>query len=79
VIEPRHSFGSGDFAAVLDRPIAGTGVAVSITVDHGTEFTARALDDSAYRRDVKLDFIRPGRPTENGHIESFNGDSETNA
>jgi len=22
---------------------------------------------------VKLDFIRPGKPTENGYIESFNG------
>ena len=46
---------------------------MSITVDHGTEFTSRALDDWAYRRGVKLDFIRPGRSFENGHIESFNG------
>ena len=42
-------------------------------MDHGTEFTSRALEDWAYRRGVKLDFIRPGKPTENGHIESFNG------
>ena len=73
VIEPRHSFGGGDVAAVLDRAIAGSGVPVSITVDHGTEFTSRALEDWAYRRGVKLDFIRPGKPTDNGHIESFNG------
>ena len=45
----------------------------SITVDHGTEFTSKALEEWAYRRGVKLDFIRPGKPTENGHIESFNG------
>jgi len=45
---------------------------VSITVDHGTEFTSRALEDWAYRRGIKLDFIRPGKPTEDGHIESFN-------
>ena len=49
------------------------GAPASITVDHGTEFTSQALDEWAYRRDVKLDFTRPGRPTDNGHIESFNG------
>jgi putative transposase len=46
---------------------------LSITVDHGTEFTSKALEDWAYRRGVKLDFTHPGKPTENGHIESFNG------
>jgi hypothetical protein len=42
-------------------------------VDHGTEFTSRALDDWAWRRGVQLDFIRPGKPVENGLCESFNG------
>lgn len=45
----------------------------AITVDHGTEFTSKALDEWCYFRGVKLDFIRPGKPTENGMIESFNG------
>ena len=45
----------------------------AITVDHGTEFTSKALDEWCYMRGVKLDFIRPGKPTENGFIESFNG------
>jgi putative transposase len=31
------------------------------------------MDAWAYRHGVKLDFIRPGKPVENGHIESFNG------
>ena len=31
------------------------------------------MDAWAYQRQVKLDFIRPGRPMENGYIESFNG------
>ena len=44
-----------------------------ITVDHGTEFTSKALDEWAYRRGVALDFIRPGKPVENAFIESFNG------
>jgi putative transposase len=45
----------------------------AITVDHGTEFTSKALDAWAYQRGVQLDFIRPGKPTENAFIESFNG------
>jgi putative transposase len=45
----------------------------AITVDHGTEFTSKALDERAYRRGVALDFIRPGKPVENAFIESFNG------
>ena len=52
---------------------AKLGTPESITVDHGTEFMSKALEDWAWRRGVKLDFIRPGKPTENGHIESFNG------
>jgi putative transposase len=60
-------------ADALDQAIARHGKPRSITVDHGTEFTSRALDDWAYRRGVLLDFIRPGKPVENGFIESFNG------
>ena len=45
----------------------------AITVDHGTEFTSKALDEWAWRHGVQLDFIRPGKPVENGMIESFNG------
>jgi putative transposase len=45
----------------------------SITVDNGTEFCSKAVDGWAYRKGVTLEFIRPGRPVENGFIESFNG------
>jgi putative transposase len=48
-------------------------VARSVTVDHGTEFHSRALEDWAYQRGVQLDFIRPGKPVEHAFIESFNG------
>lgn len=58
---------------VLDRVLATPTVPRSITVDHGTEFQSRALEDWAYRRGVQLDFIRPGKPVENAFIESFNG------
>ena len=45
----------------------------AITVDHGTEFTSKSLDEWAWNSGVQLDFIRPGKPTGNAFIESFNG------
>jgi putative transposase len=65
---------SGEKVAVaLDKALLQRGAPESITVDNGTEFTSRALDHWAYRNGVHLDFIRPGKPVENGYIESFNG------
>lgn len=43
-----------------------------ISVDNGTEFTSRSLDHWAYWNKVQLDFSRPGKPTDNAFIESFN-------
>jgi putative transposase len=44
-----------------------------IQCDNGTEFTSQALDEWVHRQGIKLDFSRPGKPTDNGSIESFNG------
>jgi putative transposase len=44
-----------------------------IRIDNGPEFISQELDEWAYRRGIKLDFIQPGKPAENGYIESFNG------
>jgi putative transposase len=57
----------------LDAVAAHRPLPKAIGVDHGTEFTSKALDEWAYRRGVELAFTRPGRPTENAFIESFNG------
>ena len=64
---------SSTMAEALDRVLAEAAIPRSITVDHGTEFTSRALEDWVYHRGVALDFIHPGKPVQNGHIESFNG------
>ena len=65
---------SGEKVSIaLDKVVALRGAPVSITVDNGTEFTSKALDLWAYKNGVHLDFIRPGKPVENGYIESFNG------
>ena len=60
-------------AAALDKIVVRRGAPKSITVDNGTEFASKAMDLWAYTNGVHLDFIRPGRPVENGYIESFNG------
>ena len=44
-----------------------------IIVDNGIEFTSKALDQWVYENHVQLQFITPGRPMENGYIESFHG------
>ena len=44
-----------------------------ITVDNGSEFASKVFDEWTFRHGIKLDFIRPGKPVENGMIESFNG------
>ena len=44
-----------------------------IRVDNGPEFTSKALDQWAHEHGVHLEFIRPGKPTDDCFIESFNG------
>ena len=42
-------------------------------LDNGPEFISKALDLWAWLNGVTLDFSRPGKPTDNAFIESFNG------
>lgn len=56
----------------LDEVAASGGLPECISVDNGPEFISNALDRWAYARGVRLHFIRPGKPTENAFIESFN-------
>lgn len=62
-----------DVVAVLDRIRAKRGTPQSIRVDNGPEFVSKSLDWWAYFNQVTLDFSRPGKPTDNPFIESFNG------
>lgn len=57
----------------LQRIAAARGVPHAIRCDNGTEFTAQPLDLWAYWNRVALDYSRPGKPTDNAFIESFNG------
>jgi putative transposase len=58
---------------MLDRLARQRGKPRTLKVDNGPEFAGRMLDQWAYLNGVELDFSRPGKPTDNGHIEAFNG------
>jgi len=66
-------FTSGQVVQVLEELAYQRGTPAGIRVDNGPEFTGRMLDLWAYFQKVTLDFSRPGKPTDNAFIESFNG------
>ncbi len=49
------------------------GAPEAITIDNGTEFDSKVMDEWAFKRKVRLAFIGPGKPNENAYCESFNG------
>jgi putative transposase len=67
------SFTGARLARTLRELGASAGLPSMIVCDNGPEFTSKALDQWAFTAKVKLHFIRPGKPTENAFIESFNG------
>ena len=58
---------------VLERLSGTHGLPQALVVGNGPEFTSKALAAWAKDSGVRLHFITPGKPTENGYIESFNG------
>jgi putative transposase len=71
-LEAGAHFRGQDVAAILSRVASTRRLPGTINVDNGTEFTSRAFDHWAYTHHVQLDFSRPGKPTDNATIESFN-------
>lgn len=72
-IEVDTSLGGHRVVRVLERLREEHGAPERIMMDNGTEFTSKVLDEWAYLQKVGLEFIRPGKPMENGYVESFNG------
>jgi putative transposase len=60
-------------AQALTPVVLQRGAPRAITADNGSEFASRIVDAWACQHGIQLDFIRPGKPVENGFIESFNG------
>ena len=72
-IEVDTSLPGARVVRVLERLCAQHGRPRTITSDNGPEFVGLVLDAWAYKGGERLDFIEPGRPMQNGHLESFNG------
>jgi putative transposase len=72
-LEADTSLGSGRVTRVLERLIGERGRPESVRSDNGPEFTSRRM--LAWSEDWKIGLIhiQPGRPMQNGHVESFHG------
>jgi putative transposase len=67
------SLGGGRVVRVLDELRQRRGLPRQIRSDNGPEFVSRAVDQWAYAQGLRWHTIQPGRPMENGYVESFNG------
>ena len=72
-IHVAHSIPSVRVIEVLEQLREERGLPDVIVTDNGSEFTSRAFDAWAYSRGVRIDYIQPGKPMQNGFMESFNG------
>lgn len=73
-IEVGQSLKGSDVVRVLEALKVARGlVPERIQADNGSEFVSKELDRWAYENQVTMDFSRPGKPTDNPFIESFNG------
>ena len=72
-IEVGQSLKGHDVVRVLQQIANRRGAPQVLFCDNGSEFTSQVLDLWAYHNQVKIDFSRPGKPTDNAYVESFNG------
>ena len=71
-IEVDLSLPSVRVVRVLERIVAWRGYPVKIRMDNGPEFISVTLADWAEKYDIQLEFIKPGKPTQNSYVERFN-------
>jgi putative transposase len=71
-IEVGQSLRGEHVVTVLNRLTAQRGAPTRLLCDHGSEFCSQIVDLWAYQHHVRIDFSRPGTPTDNAHVESFN-------
>ncbi len=73
VIDVKFNYKGIDVVNSLKKAVSIYGLPKAIKVDNGPEFISKELDLWAYSNKVELDYSRPGKPTDNAFIESFNG------
>jgi putative transposase len=72
-IECGQSLRGEDVVRVLNRVKEQRRLPQLLFCDNGSEFTGQRMEMWAYCNGVKIDFSRPGKPTDNAFCESFNG------
>jgi putative transposase len=72
-LEVDSSFASRRVTRVLDAIVAWRGAPLAIRLDNGPELTSRHILAWSIERRIELAHIQPGRPMQNGHVESFHG------
>jgi putative transposase len=73
VVDPRFSYRGEDVVATLERACRLVGYPKTIRVDQGLSSSPAILICGPTPMTSILDFSRPGKPTDNAFIESFNG------
>lgn len=68
-----RSIGGHGVVEALERLRLAGRTPRTLQVDNGPEFRSFVLDQWCHEHGAVLDFIQPGKPTQNAHIESFNG------
>jgi putative transposase len=72
-IEVGHRLRGEHVVGILNRLVRRRGAPKYLFADNGAEFTGQLVDLWAYHHGTRIDFSRPGKPTDNAFIESFNG------
>jgi len=72
-IEVSFGIGSQQVTRVLERAFAEHGKPKTLRCDNGPEFTSRHFLAWCEQQGITVIHIQPGKPMQNGHVESFNG------
>lgn len=72
-LEIAHSFGSADVIRVFEAIAFERRLPKTIRFDNGSEFTSHKMLRWAAEHNIELQFIQPGKPTQNANAESLNG------
>ncbi len=72
-IDVGQRLSASDVVRVLDELRSKRGAPRTLFCDNGSEFTSQVMDLWAYHHKVEIAFSRPGKPTGNAFVESFNG------
>jgi putative transposase len=71
-IEVDTSLSSHRIIRTLEKIVDQRGKPTSIRTDNGPEFTSATFEQWCRERQIKIQYIQPGKPMQNGYIERFN-------